>query len=166
MNEASLCTSNYAGRSVLWVRCQSPVTMIYRWLTTPGVARSCGVIASGSCKARELTIKRNSVAVVSDGSAVLGLGNIGAHAAIPVMEGKSLLFKVFADIDAWPICLDTQDVDEILATVRRIAPVFRGINLEDISPPRVFPSNRRCRTSASPSFTTISTAPRSLFWPR
>ncbi|NKB23726.1 MAG: NAD-dependent malic enzyme [Kiritimatiellae bacterium] len=105
---------------------------------TPGIARPCEVIAGDQSKARELTIKRNSVAVVSDGSAVLGLGNVGPHAAIPVMEGKALLFKEFADIDAWPICIDTQQVDEIVATVRRIAPVFGGINLEDISAPRCF----------------------------
>jgi malate dehydrogenase (oxaloacetate-decarboxylating) len=105
---------------------------------TPGVARPCEVIAKDIRKARALTIKSNSVAVVSDGSSVLGLGNIGAHAAIPVMEGKAMLFKEFADIDAWPICLDTQDAGEIVQTVRRIAPVFGGINLEDIGAPRCF----------------------------
>lgn len=119
---------------------------------TPGVARPCEVIASDPCKARELTIKRNSVAVVSDGSAVLGLGNIGPHAAIPVMEGKSLLFKEFANIDAWPICLDTQDVDEIVATVRRIAPVFGGINLEDISAPRCFAVEKALQDIGIPVF--------------
>jgi malate dehydrogenase (oxaloacetate-decarboxylating) len=105
---------------------------------TPGVARPCEVIAQDESRARDLTIKGNTVAVVSDGSAVLGLGNIGASAAIPVMEGKALLFKEFANIDAWPICIDTQDVDEIVTTVRRIAPVFGGINLEDIAAPRCF----------------------------
>jgi len=105
---------------------------------TPGVARPCEVIAEDPARARDLTIKSNSVAVVSDGSAVLGLGNIGPLAAMPVMEGKALLFKEFADIDAWPICLDTQDTDEIIETVRRIAPSFGGINLEDISAPRCF----------------------------
>ncbi len=105
---------------------------------TPGVARPCEVIAADPSRARDLTIKRNSVAVVSDGSAVLGLGNIGPYAAIPVMEGKAILFKEFAGIDAWPICLDTQDADEIIETVRRIAPVFGGVNLEDISAPRCF----------------------------
>ena len=105
---------------------------------TPGVAGPCERIAADPAEARELTIKRNTVAVVSDGSAVLGLGNIGALAAIPVMEGKALLFKQYADIDAWPICLDTQDPDEIIETVRRIAPVFGGVNLEDISAPRCF----------------------------
>ncbi len=105
---------------------------------TPGVARPCEAIAENPERARDLTIKHNSVAVVSDGSAVLGLGNIGPHAAIPVMEGKALLFREFAGVDAWPICLDTQDPDEIIETVRRIAPVFGGINLEDISAPRCF----------------------------
>ena len=119
---------------------------------TPGVARPCEVIASDQSKARELTIKRNSVAVVTDGSAVLGLGNIGPHAAIPVMEGKALLFKEFANIDAWPICLDTQDVDEIVATVRRIAPVFGGINLEDISAPRCFAVEQALQDIGIPVF--------------
>ena len=105
---------------------------------TPGVARPCELIAQDFSRARDLTIKRNTVAVVSDGSAVLGLGNIGPLAAIPVMEGKALLFKQFADIDAWPICVDTQQSNEIIDTVRRIAPVFGGINLEDISAPRCF----------------------------
>ena len=105
---------------------------------TPGVARPCELIAADPSRVRDLTIKRSSVAVVSDGSAVLGLGNIGPLAAIPVMEGKALLFKQFADIDAWPICVDTQQPDEIIETVRRIAPVFGGINLEDISAPRCF----------------------------
>jgi malate dehydrogenase (oxaloacetate-decarboxylating) len=105
---------------------------------TPGVARPCEVIAGDVSRARDLTIKNNSVAVVSDGSAVLGLGNIGPHAAIPVMEGKALLFSEFAGIAAWPICVDTQDASEIIETVRRIAPVFGGINLEDIAAPRCF----------------------------
>ena len=105
---------------------------------TPGVARPCEAIAQDVSQTRELTIKRNTVAVVSDGSAVLGLGNIGPNAAIPVMEGKAILFKEFAGIDAWPICVDTQDSAEIIETVRRIAPVFGGINLEDISAPRCF----------------------------
>ncbi|MEM9478265.1 MAG: NADP-dependent malic enzyme [Verrucomicrobiota bacterium] len=105
---------------------------------TPGVAEPCRVIAADPSQARELTIKRNTVAVVSDGSAVLGLGNIGPLGAIPVMEGKCLLFKEYAGIDAWPITLDTQDSAEIIETVRRIAPVFGGVNLEDISAPRCF----------------------------
>ncbi len=119
---------------------------------TPGVARPCEVIAKDQTKTRELTIKRNSVAVVSDGSAVLGLGNIGPFAAIPVMEGKSLLFKEFANIDAWPICLDTQDVDEIVETVKRIAPVFGGINLEDISAPRCFAVEQQLQDIGIPVF--------------
>ena len=119
---------------------------------TPGVARPCEVIASDPARVRDLTIKRNSVAVVSDGSAVLGLGNIGPHAAIPVMEGKALLFKEFANIDAWPICLNTQDVDEIVETVRRIAPVFGGINLEDISAPRCFAVEQQLQDIGIPVF--------------
>src|SRR6185437_2467030 len=94
---------------------------------------------------RRLTIKRNTVAVVTDGSAVLGLGNIGPEAALPVMEGKAALFKRFSDIDAWPICLDTQDVDEIVRTVQIIAPGFGGINLEDIAAPRCFEIEMRLR---------------------
>ncbi len=95
--------------------------------------------------ARRLTIKRNSVAVVTDGSAVLGLGNIGPKAALPVMEGKAALFKRFAGIDAWPICLDTQDTDAIVEIVKAIAPGFAGINLEDISAPRCFEIEARLR---------------------
>ena len=105
---------------------------------TPGVARVSMAIAADPSKAFALTIKRNSVAVVSDGTAVLGLGDIGPLGALPVMEGKAMLFKQFADIDAFPICLDTKDVDEIVETVVRIAPVFGGINLEDIYAPRCF----------------------------
>ncbi len=105
---------------------------------TPGVGRVCEAIAENKEKAHTLTIKQNSVAVVSDGSAVLGLGNIGPEAAMPVMEGKAMLFKEFADIDAYPICLQTQDVDEIVSTVKNISPGFGGINLEDISAPRCF----------------------------
>ncbi len=105
---------------------------------TPGVARICQAIAKDPADARRLTIKRNTVAVVTDGSAVLGLGNLGPAAALPVMEGKAALFKRFADVDAWPVCLDTQDVDEIVRTVQLIAPVYGGINLEDISAPRCF----------------------------
>jgi len=112
---------------------------------TPGVARICTAIARDKSDARRLTIKRNTVAVVTDGSAVLGLGNIGPEAALPVMEGKAALFKRFADVDAWPVCLDTQDVDEIVRTVQLIAPVYGGINLEDISAPRCFEVERRLR---------------------
>ena len=105
---------------------------------TPGVARISMAIAKDPTLVRKLTIKRNSVAVVTDGSAVLGLGNIGPAAALPVMEGKALLFKRFAGIDAWPVCLATQDVDEIVRIVECIAPVYGGINLEDIAAPRCF----------------------------
>ena len=112
---------------------------------TPGVARICQAIAKDPSDARRLTIKRNTVAVVTDGSAVLGLGNLGPAAALPVMEGKDALFKRFADVDAWPVCLDTQDVDEIVRTVQLIAPVYGGINLEDISAPRCFEIEARLR---------------------
>ena len=112
---------------------------------TPGVARISQAIADDPTNLRRLTIKRNTVAVVTDGSAVLGLGNIGAAAALPVMEGKAALFKRFADIDAWPVCIDTQDVDEIVRTVQLIAPVYGGINLEDISAPRCFEIEKRLR---------------------
>jgi malate dehydrogenase (oxaloacetate-decarboxylating) len=109
------------------------------------VARICQAIAKDPSDARRLTIKRNTVAVVTDGSAVLGLGNLGPAAALPVMEGKAALFKRFADVDAWPVCLDTQDVDEIVRTVQLIAPVYGGINLEDISAPRCFEVEARLR---------------------
>ncbi|MFD6247341.1 NAD-dependent malic enzyme [Streptomyces roseolus] len=121
------------------IRNRDDLSMIY----TPGVARVCMAIAENPEDARRLTIKRNTVAVVTDGSAVLGLGNIGPMAAMPVMEGKAALFKRFADIDAWPICLDTQDTDEIVAIVKAIAPGFAGINLEDISAPRCFEIERK-----------------------
>jgi malate dehydrogenase (oxaloacetate-decarboxylating) len=123
------------------IRNRDDLSMIY----TPGVARVCMAIAKNPEDARRLTIKRNTVAVVTDGSAVLGLGNIGPLAAMPVMEGKAALFKRFADIDAFPICLDTQDVDEIVAAVKAIAPGFAGINLEDISAPRCFEVEARLR---------------------
>ncbi len=119
---------------------------------SPGVARPCEVIAADPTRARDLTVKGNSVAIVSDGSAVLGLGNIGPLAALPVMEGKALLFKEYAGIDAWPIVLDTQDIDEIVETVRRIAPTFGGINLEDISAPRCFEIEARLQDLPIPVF--------------
>lgn len=123
------------------IRNRDDLSLIY----TPGVARVCLAIAANPEDARRLTIKRNSIAVVTDGSAVLGLGNIGPMAALPVMEGKAALFKRFGEIDAWPLCLDTQDVDEIVAVVKAIAPGFAGINLEDISAPRCFEVERRLR---------------------
>lgn len=110
---------------------------------TPGVGRVCQAIAEKPEKAFKLTIKRNTVAVVSDGSAVLGLGNIGPYAAMPVMEGKAMLFKDFADIDAFPICLDTQDPEAIIETVKNLAPGFGGINLEDIAAPQCFEIEKR-----------------------
>ncbi len=113
---------------------------------TPGVARVCQAIAANPEDARRLTIKRNTVAVVTDGSAVLGLGNLGPAAALPVMEGKAALFKKFAGVDAWPVCLDTQDTDEIIRAVQLIAPVYGGINLEDIAAPRCFEIERRLRS--------------------
>jgi malate dehydrogenase (oxaloacetate-decarboxylating) len=112
---------------------------------TPGVARICEAIVEDPTNVRRLTMKRNTVAVVTDGSAVLGLGNIGPAAALPVMEGKAVLFKRFADVDAWPVCLDTQDIDEIVRTVQLIAPAYGGINLEDISAPRCFEIEARLR---------------------
>jgi malate dehydrogenase (oxaloacetate-decarboxylating) len=112
---------------------------------TPGVARVCLAIAENPADARRLTIKRNTVAVVSDGSAVLGLGNIGPMAAMPVMEGKAALFKRFGGVDAWPVVLDTQDTDEIVNIVRAIAPAYGGINLEDIAAPRCFEIEERLR---------------------
>ncbi|WP_285749791.1 NADP-dependent malic enzyme [Lentzea sp. NBRC 105346] len=112
---------------------------------TPGVARVCQAIYDNPDDARRLTIKRNTVAVVTDGSAVLGLGNLGPAAALPVMEGKAALFKKFAGVDAWPVCLDTQDTEEIIRAVELIAPVYGGINLEDISAPRCFEIEARLR---------------------
>jgi len=123
------------------LRTRDDLSMAY----TPGVARVCMAIADDRDKAFQYTIKRNTVAVVSDGTAVLGLGDIGPEAAMPVMEGKAMLFKEFAGVDAFPICLDTKDPDEIVETVKRIAPGFGGINLEDISGPRCFEIERRLK---------------------
>ncbi len=123
------------------LRTRDDLSMAY----TPGVARVCLAIAKNPQDARSLTMKRNTVAVVTDGSAVLGLGNLGAAAALPVMEGKAVLFKQFADVDAWPVVLDTQDADEIVRTVQLLAPAYGGINLEDIAAPRCFEVERRLR---------------------
>jgi len=119
---------------------------------TPGVAQVCLEIAKEPGRVYELTMKRNTVAVVSDGSAILGIGNLGPAAALPVMEGKAVLFKEFANVDAFPICLDTQEVDEIVDIVRAIAPVFGGINLEDISAPRCFDVEERLQDLGIPVF--------------
>src|SRR3954451_5400916 len=125
------------------LRTRDDLSMAY----TPGVGRVSMALASNPDDVRKLTIKGNTVAVVTDGSAVLGLGNIGPGAALPVMEGKAALFKRFGDIDAWPICLATQDPDEIVRAVEMIAPGFGGINLEDIAAPRCFEVERRLRES-------------------
>jgi malate dehydrogenase (oxaloacetate-decarboxylating) len=123
------------------VKTRDDLSMVY----TPGVARVCTAIHEDPAKAWSLTIKANTVAVVSDGSAVLGLGNIGPAAAMPVMEGKALLFKEFAGVDAFPLCVDSQDVDEIVRFVRMLAPTVGGVNLEDISAPRCFEIEQRLR---------------------
>ena len=122
---------------------ESPVELAMAY--TPGVGRICNAIAQDPEQVYALTIKSNTVAIVSDGSAVLGLGNLGPEAALPVMEGKAMLFKEFAGIDAFPICLATQDTDSIIQTVKNIAPVFGGVNLEDISAPRCFEIEARLR---------------------
>ncbi|MEL6813659.1 MAG: NADP-dependent malic enzyme, partial [Cyanobacteria bacterium J06598_3] len=121
------------------LREQDDLAMAY----TPGVGRVCVEIANHPERVYDLTIKGNTVAIVSDGSAVLGLGNLGAEASMPVMEGKAMLFKEFAGLDAFPICLDTQDTEEIIETVKRIAPVFGAVNLEDIGAPRCFEIEKR-----------------------
>jgi len=130
------------------VRTIDDLSLVY----SPGVAEPCRAIHADPATVYDYTIKGNTVAIVTDGSAVLGLGNIGASAAIPVMEGKAMLFKRFAGIDAFPICLDTQDVDEIVRTIELIAPVFGGINLEDISAPRSFEVERRLQDIGIPVF--------------
>jgi malate dehydrogenase (oxaloacetate-decarboxylating) len=127
--------------SKLPLHSQSDLAMAY----TPGVGRICRAIADHPEQVYHLTVKKNMVAVVTDGSAVLGLGNLGGEAALPVMEGKALLFKEFAGVDAFPICLATQDTEEIIETVKRIAPVFGGVNLEDIAAPRCFEIEQRLR---------------------
>lgn len=120
---------------------QADLAMAY----TPGVGRICNAIAKDPSEVYRLTVKGNMVAIVTDGSAVLGLGNLGPEAALPVMEGKAMLFKGFAGVDAFPICLNTQDVDEIVQAVKHIAPVFGGVNLEDIAAPRCFEIESRLR---------------------
>ena len=131
-------------KSRMQIRTRDDLSMAY----TPGVARVCRAIAKDPERAFNLTIKRNTVAVVTDGTAVLGLGDIGPRAAMPVMEGKAMLFKEFAGVDAFPICLDTKDTEEIIQTVKNIAPAFGGINLEDISAPRCFEVEQRLKGRA------------------
>ncbi|CAN5724243.1 malate oxidoreductase [soil metagenome] len=128
-------------KSRMQIRTRDDLSMAY----TPGVARVCRAIADDPERAFNLTIKRNTVAVVTDGTAVLGLGDIGQRAAMQVMEGKAMLFKEFADVDAFPICLDTKDTEEIIRSVKNIAPAFGGINLEDISAPRCFEIEERLK---------------------
>jgi len=123
------------------VKGQDDLAMVY----TPGVGRVCMAIAEDKRKVYDYTIKCNTIAVVTDGTAVLGLGDIGPEAAMPVMEGKAMLFKQFAGLDAFPICLNTKDVDEIVETVKRISPGFGGVNLEDISAPRCFEIEKRLK---------------------
>jgi malate dehydrogenase (oxaloacetate-decarboxylating) len=130
-------------RNKMAVRTRNTLSMAY----TPGVARVCRAIQADPTKAYAFTSKANSVAVVTDGSAILGLGNLGPLAAMPVMEGKTMLFKEFADIDGWPICLANQDTDSIVAAVTAIAPTFGGINLEDISAPRCFEVEERLKAT-------------------
>ncbi|MCH7755925.1 NADP-dependent malic enzyme [candidate division KSB1 bacterium] len=130
------------------IKDQHDLSMVY----TPGVAQACRDIAEDESKAYELTIKRNTVAIVSDGSAVLGLGNIGPKGAIPVMEGKAMLFKEYADIDAFPICVNTQNSFEIINLVKNISPVFAGVNLEDISAPRCFEIEQSLQDIGIPVF--------------
>lgn len=130
------------------VRTKEDLSLVY----SPGVAGPSQAIADDPERVWDLTIKGNTVAIVSDGTAVLGLGNIGAKAAIPVMEGKAMLFKKFAGIDAFPICIDTEDPDKIVETVRLIAPVFGGVNLEDISAPRSFAIEQQLQDLGIPVF--------------
>lgn len=145
-NEKALVLhKEWAGKIETTAKCKVASKEDLALAYTPGVAEPCKVIAQDPEAVYEYTIKSNTVAVVSDGSAVLGLGNIGAKAAMPVMEGKAVLFKEFANVNAFPICLDTQDVDEIVETVVRIAPAFGGINLEDISAPRCIEIENRLK---------------------
>ncbi|HZT64261.1 MAG TPA: NAD-dependent malic enzyme [Acidimicrobiales bacterium] len=147
VREATDLTFELHQRGKIEVRSKSPLatrddlSMAY----TPGVARVCLAVADDPARAHELTIKANSVAVVTDGTAVLGLGRIGPLAALPVMEGKAMLFKEFAGIDAFPICLDVSSTDELVEAVRRVSPVFGGINLEDIAAPRCFEVEERLK---------------------
>lgn len=143
--ESLMLHEQWAGKVATKTKCSVESAKDLSLAYTPGVAEPCRVIAKDPDSVYKYTSKANTIAVVSDGSAVLGLGNIGAKAALPVMEGKAVLFKEFGDVNAVPICLDTQDTEEIIETVIRIAPVFGGINLEDISAPRCFEIERRLK---------------------
>ena len=140
-----------AVRSKVTVKTRDDLSTAY----TPGVAEPCRKIRDNKEEVYRYTAKGNLVAVVSDGTAVLGLGDIGPEAAMPVMEGKALLFKEFADIDAFPICLDTKDTEEIIKTVKNIAPCFGGINLEDISAPRCFEIEKRLKEEIKKQLLTL-----------
>ena len=143
--KALLLHEEWGGKLNIAPKCQVKSREDLALAYTPGVAEPCRRIAEDRENVYKYTIKSNTVAVVSDGSAVLGLGNIGAEAALPVMEGKAVLFREFGGVNAFPICLDTQDTDEIVETVCRIAPAFGGINLEDISAPRCFEIEKRLK---------------------
>lgn len=143
--KALLLHEEWGGKLNIAPKCQVKSREDLALAYTPGVAEPCRRIAEDREDVYKYTIKSNTVAVVSDGSAVLGLGNIGAEAALPVMEGKAVLFREFGGVNAFPICLDTQDTDEIVETVCRIAPAFGGINLEDISAPRCFEIEKRLK---------------------
>lgn len=143
--KALLLHEEWGGKLNIAPKCQVKSREDLALAYTPGVAEPCRRIAENREDVYKYTIKSNTVAVVSDGSAVLGLGNIGAEAALPVMEGKAVLFREFGGVNAFPICLDTQDTDEIVETVCRIAPAFGGINLEDISAPRCFEIEKRLK---------------------
>ena len=151
-------------RNKVPIRTRDDLSMAY----TPGVARVCLAIRDDRQRAFALTIKQNTVAVVTDGTAVLGLGDIGPEAALPVMEGKAMLFKEFANVDAFPICLATKDVDKIVETVKLLRPGLRRASTWRTSPRRAASRSRSgcARSWTSPSSTTTSTAPRWSCWPR
>jgi len=150
-------------RSKVSARTPQEISIVY----TPGVAEVCLEIAADRQKAYEYTNKWNNVAIVTDGTRTLGLGSLGPEAALPVMEGKAVLYKQFGNVDAFPICLETTDADEIVSTVKNIAPVFGGINIEDIETPKVLEIVDKLTEELDiPVFTTISTALQSLRWQR
>ena len=143
------CCFIWAGRYKSKIRSPYKHAISFRWRIRPGLPKFLKPLPRTPKNVYKLTIKGNSIAIVTDGSAVLGLGNLGPEAALPVMEGKAMIFKEFANIDAWPICLATQNVDEIVRTVQNIAPAFGGINLEDISAPRCFEIEEKLKKTLS-----------------